>query len=125
MGEERALALTDGDPVPPEVELWRRIPDQWVHFDPSGTRPMSQAFRDGITGDLSVHIAELTNVDQVLAAYPGVQIAGFSSQLPLSLNYEVLYRPTAADPSHAIIRPKLTTGDSRKVARASFWVVGP
>lgn len=116
----------EGPPGAPEInadtELWRRIRPSPPQMVEGGSRPSSAAFRDGLTGELSVHIAELTTVESVLSRYPDFKIAAFSAGVPLELEYEVLSDPTDEDPSHAIVRPKMTKSHARRVAKCCWWV---
>ncbi len=62
---------TDDLTVADDALLWRRILDpRWVNKEEDGSyRPTSAAFRDGLTGEISVHLAEQIEVETVMKGY--------------------------------------------------------
>ena len=86
--------------------LWRRILPDWLHTQEDGrVRAKSVAFIDRLSGELSVHIASLTNHAAVLAGRPNDRIVAFKAGLPRSLDFAIVRDPTPDDPSHALICP--------------------
>jgi len=117
------LSITD------EERLWRRIIPNWLHREPDGkVRPSSHAFIDRRSGNVSVHIASLTDSARVLADYPDYSIAEIEVRLPRSLGYAIVPAPTPADPSHALICPPpgrqaVSKSHARMMARSARWIV--
>jgi hypothetical protein len=129
------MPLRVDDPsIANEEILWRRIHNipNWVKQKPDGTyRPTSAAFLDNTdpTGEVSVHLASLTNQQQVLARRPDDGLVEIEAGFPRSLGHAIVRDPTDADPSHALIcpPPNQTTrkSDAREMAQAARWVVLP
>jgi hypothetical protein len=108
-----------------EEVLWRGIhPHQIVQQAGGAFRPGSFAFQDNTPfGELSVHIALLTDQVRILKNYPDQSLAAITAGLPRSLGYSVVRDPTADDPSHALICPSPTRSHARLVAKQAVWVV--
>lgn len=111
--------------------LWRRIlpRDDWKTEDSAGNvRPSSAAFRDDLSGEISVHIAALTSKETVLDGHPDHSIASITARDARDQGYLVVRRPEADDPSHALLipGPQLTPTSvikrARKLAKAAKWV---
>ena len=120
--------INDEDP------LWRRIVNvpQWIKELPDGSyRVSSAAFKDGRTGEVSVHLAKLTTQGKALAQHPEKGLVEIVVNLPRSLGHSVVYDPTDDDPSHCLICPpqnqteKTRNRDARKMAEAVRWLVYP
>lgn len=114
--------------------LWRRIPDvpQWIKRLPDGTcRVSSAAFKDGVDGQVSVHLAKLTTVETVVAAYPNNGLVEIYAGLPRSLGHSVIYDRTPEDPSHTLIIPPQNQPnnsrqrDAKRMAEEARWLVYP
>lgn len=104
------------------TRLWRRIPPAWIAHDDSGARPMSMAFKDRRSGEVSVHIADLTSMDAVLTAYPGVSIVEITAGDVRAVNCGIVRAPIPDDPSHAVICPSPTKSGARTLAAKAVWV---
>lgn len=114
--------------------LWRRIPDlpHMIKKLPDGTyRPSSAAFKDGLDGEVSVHLEKLTTKENALAAHPEKGLVEITARLPRSLGHSVRPDPTPEDPSHAVIVPpqshskKTRQRDAEKMALAARWLMYP
>jgi len=115
-------------------QLWRRIPDlpHMIKKLPDGTyRASSAAFKDGLDGELSVHLAKLTTVEKAMAGHSEKGLAEIAANLPLSLDHSVVYDPTEDDHSHTVIIPpknkskKSRMRDAEEMAKAARWLVLP
>lgn len=113
-----------------QERLWRRIIPSWIVEGEDGKlRPSSSAFLDGYTGEVSVHIAALTNQDQALEGRPNDSLVEIVAALPRSLGHILVRDPTDKDPSHALICPppdkpnKKRKMDARKMAEQARWIV--
>jgi hypothetical protein len=114
--------------------LWRRVanvPDM-IKKLPDGTyRVSSAAFKDGIDGEVSVHLAKLTTAGDALADYPENGLVQITAGLPRSLDHRVVYDPTPEDRSHALIvpprnqTPSSRNRDAKRMAQAAQWLVHP
>jgi hypothetical protein len=109
--------------------LWRRIHPQWiVQLSDGNVRPSSAAFLDGYTGEVSVHLATLTNKDSVLANHDPDSLAEILASVPRSLGHALVRDPTPEDVSHALICPppsankKQRKSDARRMAEAARWI---
>jgi hypothetical protein len=119
-----------GDPsIGDDEVLWRRIIPQWVYQMPNGeSRPSSAAFLDNYTGEVSVHLAALTDVHRVLAGRPNDRLAAILAGFPRSLGHVIACDPTENDPSHTLICPpphkskSQRKSDARKIAEQVRWV---
>src|SRR3989442_5587798 len=123
---------TDDSSIKDEDPLWRRILSSWVHRNPDGTvRPSSVAFLDRLSGEVSVHLARLTNVERVLAGHETDSLAEIQARVPRSLGHAIVRDPEPADPSHALICAPRDRGinkrkrDAHEMAVRSRWVVEP
>lgn len=114
--------------------LWRRISNvpQLIKELPDGTyRVSSAAFKDGINGEVSVHLARLTTQENALADHPEKGLIEIAASLPRSLGHIIVYDPEPDDPSHSLICPpdnqtrNTRNADARKMAEGSRWLVYP
>src|SRR5437899_3464025 len=80
--------------IPNEERLWRRIRANWVHR-PTGEapRPTSAAFKDNLSGEVSVFIASRTTTDMLLRDHPTDSLAEITAGLARSLGYKVVRDP--------------------------------
>ncbi|HEX9271498.1 MAG TPA: hypothetical protein VGA01_04705 [Candidatus Binatia bacterium] len=124
----------DHPTIKDDDQLWRRIPDlpQMIKKLPDGTcRPSSAAFKDGLDGEVSVHLAKLATKKKALAKYPEYGLVEIDAGLPRSLGHSVIYKPLPEDPSHAVIVPPQSHSRSRRqrdaeeMALAAHWLVYP
>jgi hypothetical protein len=120
----------DDSSIGDEERLWRRIIPQWiVQAEDGKLRPSSAAFLDGHTGEVSVHIAALTDEDKALEDRPNDSLVEIKAGLPRSLGHAIVRDPTEKDPSHALICPppgrtgKPRKSDARKMAQSAEWIV--
>lgn len=117
---ERADDRSIADPA----RLWRRIIPRWVyHEEGEPPRPQLAAFIDRHTGEVSIHIADLTTPEKALAGRPDDSLAEVTAGLARSLGLMVVRDPTEEDPSHALICPCPTKSQAKTLARAARWVV--
>src|SRR6266849_2328405 len=105
--------------------LWRRILPEWLHQEPDGkVRPMSYAFRDQLSGELSVHMASvMKDPNLALKGFPNDSLAAIEAGHPRSLGYAIVPDPLPDDPSHTLICPAPNQNDARRIAKQSAWVV--
>ncbi len=120
----------DDSSIGDEERLWRRIIPKWiVQTEDDKLRPSSSAFLDGHTGEVSVHIAALTDRDKALEGRPDDSLVEIKAGLPRSLGHAIVRDPTDKDPSHALICPppekprKRRKADAREMAEQSQWIV--
>ena len=110
----------DNPTIGDDEALWRRIRPEWVHRNPDGTvRPMSVAFQDRLSGEVSFQRAALTTVEQVLKDHPHESIAEIRAGLIRSLGYAVSLDPN--DPAHVLICPSPSKAHARLMAGQSRW----
>src|SRR5687768_6084577 len=122
-------ARVDDTSISHDDVLWRRVLPEWTKFEEGATRVTSVAFKDRHTGEVSVHIARLANLEAILAAYPGHAVVAITAGFVRSLgNYIIACNPimndprAPDDPSHAVICPSPTKSDARALARHATWV---
>ena len=85
--------------------LWRRLHASWVLPSADGEEKISSAaFLDNTGGDLSVHIASLTSIEEVGRAYPDMRIAAVEAQTFLDLGFMIVPDPQPDDQSHALVK---------------------
>jgi len=120
----------DDSSICDEERLWRRIIPQWIVPTEDGKlRPSSSAFLDGYTGEVSVHIAALTDQYKALEGRPNDSLVEIKAGLPRSLGHAIVRDPTEQDPSHALICPppekprKQRKSDARRMAEEAQWIV--
>jgi hypothetical protein len=107
----------DDPTINDDETLWRRILPDWIHTEESGrVRAKSFAFIDRLSGELSVHIAAMTNRDAVLAIRPKDRIVAFKAGLPRSLGFAIVRDPTPDDPSHGLICPSPKGAKAKAIA---------
>ncbi len=113
--------------------LWRRIvnnPNMITRDSDGKLRPSSAAFRDGHTGEVSVHLARLTTLEKVLLDKPEVGIVEINAGYPRTLEHKIVHDPNDTDPSHTLIcppdkSPKQTKKDARLMAEHARWLLYP
>jgi hypothetical protein len=114
--------------------LWRRIPDvpQMIKKLPDGTHRLSSAaFKDGLDGEVSVHLVKLTTMENALAGHPEKGLVEITVGLPRSLGHSVVYDPTIDDPSHTLIIPPKNQPnskrqrDAKQMAESAHWLIYP
>jgi hypothetical protein len=121
--------------IPNEERLWRRIRPDWV-FRPPGQapRPTSAAFKDNLSGEVSVFIASLTTTDTLLPQERATDsLAEITAGLARSAGYKVVRDPEGGlvpnDPSHVVLCPPRGVGKKRlhkaavTLAEGATWVV--
>jgi hypothetical protein len=114
--------------IPAEAFLWRRVHPKQLKRNPDGSlRASSASFKDS-RGELSVHIASLTTLEEILRRRPEMSVAQVTAGKVRSLGYVVIAAPTADDPSHAVITPPPQRGrgqvdrDATELASASTLI---
>lgn len=115
----------DDETIPDDAILWRRIPPFGVD---SRGQPDSSNFVDKVTGELSVVLASETTTTDLLDGHEGFGVTGFPASAVSVLrlapeNYVIRRQPLEGIPGHAVICPKLSRGDARKLRDSSEWVV--
>jgi len=120
--------------IPDDERLWRRIRSDWVHR-PAGDqpRPSSAAFKDNLSGEVSVFIASATTTDALLQTRPTDSLAEITAGLARQLGYRVVRDPEGGlvpdDPSHVVLCPPQGLGKKRltkaafALAEGATWVV--
>jgi len=94
------------EPIEGAEILWRRLTPDWIKRAEDGSVLIaSAAFLDNIDGNVSVHIASLTSIADVLRAYPHCQIAAIEAQFVTERGFTIKRDPLPDDPSHALIKP--------------------
>ncbi len=101
--------------------LWRGIHKFQIKKKLDGTyRPSSGAFK---STDLSVDIASKTTPEKSIRNFAA--LSGFLAKVPIKLGYPVIEDPVEGNNAHALIKGKIKSGHSTKIANASKWVVEP
>lgn len=121
------LSIKDGD------ALWRRIaPDQFVMDENrGGYRPTSAAFGDHRSGTpMSIHVAkdalaEGHQPEDVLRGLAGFALAAFTAGAAREVNQGVAREPLPDQIAHGVVFGKKPKSISRRLSRASKWVVAP
>src|SRR5689334_4681634 len=92
------------EPVDGAEILWRRLTPDWIKRAEDGSIILaSAAFLDNIDGNVSVHIASLTTLEEVKKAFPYCEIAALTAQVALDCGFTIKRDPMPDDPSHALI----------------------
>ncbi len=122
----------DDPSIADDEQLWRRIANvpSMIKWNHDGTfRLTSAAFKDGIDGEVSVHLAKLTTQEKVLFGKPDVGLVKINAGFPRSLGHKIVYDPIEDDISHALICPpqgvsnKSRERDARTMAGKAQWLV--
>jgi len=92
----------DDSTISDDALLWRRIAPGNIRVNPqTGHETVSSAaFR---TQQMSVHIASLTNTQNVLTNYPNDRLAQFRAGDARAVGCFVVRDPLQNDPSHALV----------------------
>lgn len=111
--------------------LWRRVVPEWIVYELDGSSRLSSlAFRDK-RGEISVHLAKLTNPETVLQSHPGDGIVAITAGQARALGYRIALDPTPADQSHALICAPPERGtkekerDAKRFAQTAQWLIRP
>ncbi len=105
-----------------EIVLWRAFSGLQICIEPDGTeRPESWAFRDQ-TNEVSLFVAQETDLDWLHALLPGTKIAAITAGDARECGFLVTRDPLPGQPSHALICPlpqsqKSRRGNERKLAK--------
>ena len=127
------MARTDDASIGNDVVLWRAFSELQICLESDGTeRPESWAFRDQ-TNEVSLFVAEETDLEWLSALLPGTRIASITAGDARECGYLVTRDPLPGQPSHALICPLAQTRknkgeNARKLAkRAQIGprVIGP
>lgn len=111
----------DDESIPSTEMLWRRISKDVLVVQGGEERPMSGAFMD-TRGELSVHLASKTSVELVSQLYPEHGIVEIPASLVRSLELRIMARPTAPDPSHAVVCPRASSSKQSKLKAAARFI---
>jgi hypothetical protein len=79
-------------------------------------RPTTAVFK---TQEMSVDRASLTTREKSLADHPDDGLAELPARLPRSLTLKVFPDPFLENPAHAIVCPKATDGQAKKMLEGS------
>jgi hypothetical protein len=97
--------------------------DAFTQTEDGNFRPSSAAFIDRRSSEVSVFVADLTDLDEIRARFPSFGLVSVSVGLVRSLGYIVAATPEEddpADPSHRVLcpGPNLGTSDLKKAAKS-------
>ena len=106
--------------------LWRRLVDEWIitNREDGTVKIISAAFIDRIDGNISVHIASLTSIEEVRRAYPHSRIAALEARVAQECGFTVVRDPQPDDPSHAILRPPPGRSKKTKISDGRHMAAG-
>jgi hypothetical protein len=117
------VECVDDQSIANSARLWRRVPPDQLKSEGSSLRPSSGLFS---TDEMSVHLADLTSVEEVARLYPSHSIVEVTVALVRSLNLSFVRDPILdadrKDPSHAIVCPRATKGGARRLAAECTFV---
>jgi hypothetical protein len=108
--------------------LWRRVPSEYIFFDPNLNRyrPRSQAFQNTSgTNGMSVNLADETTVDSTLKDRGNDFLVAFPAGLARELEQEVIRKPLDNNPAHCEVTGNKTGKVRNAFAKRCKWVVGP
>src|SRR5437667_5641454 len=114
-------------PLPDSTVLWRRIPPgpQSCKYEGESLIPSSINFRDK-DDELSTTISTLTDLGSFLGGHDGFGVVAFTvADIMAVPGIRVSIRIDEEDRSHALICGKITSGQSRRLAKACAWVRKP
>ena len=84
--------------------------------------PTSAAFK---TAQMSLDVASLATLESTRQRFPRKHIAIISCAEFRALGYPPVHDPLPDNPSHAIVREKLSASAARKIAAAIKSLIGP
>src|SRR6266568_5131279 len=118
------VECVDDPSIPDSALIWRRIAPDQLKPDGNSFRPSSGAFSTG--AEMSVHLADLTSVEDVARQYPNHSIVQITVALVRELKLRIVRDPLTdeipPDLSHAIVCPRATGSAVKRMARASTFV---
>ncbi len=123
------MARTDDASIGNGVVLWRAFSELQIYLEPDGTeRPESWAFRDQ-TNEVSLFVAEETDLEWLHTLLPGTRIASITAGDARECGFLVTRDPLPGQPSHALICPLAQTRknkgeNARKLAKRARLVQG-
>ena len=128
-----AAEYTDDDTILREVELYRRIPPEWLVRDQNLgiVRPSSQAFQDSRDGTpMSVALSDVLlaagrEPGSVLAGLEGFALASITAGLARECRQGIQRDPIQEEPAHAFVFGKKTSGVKSRFAKECRWVIQP
>lgn len=101
--------------------LYRGISQFYIKREDEGIyRISSGAYK---TVDVSVDLASKTTPETSVKSFAA--LAGLTAACPIDLGYKVVEDALPDNPAHALILGKVTSGDAKKMANVSHWVVPP
>lgn len=118
------VECVDDPSIPDSARLWRRVAQDQLRPDGETYRPSSGVFSTG--AEMSVHLADLTSVEEVGKHYPKHSIVQFTAALVRELKLRIVRDPqmdeVPPDPSHAIVCPRATGGAVKRMTKACTFV---
>ncbi len=87
-----------------ETVLWRRVLPGWLNPNEGGEyRPQSLAFVDRLTHEVSVFVADLTDVVAVMNGRPDESLVAITAGVPRTAGGIVAKTPENPDPAHRVL----------------------
>ena len=124
LDNERMVECVDDLSIADTARLWRRVAPDQLRQDGDSYRPSSGVF--ATRAEMSVHLADLTSVEEVARNYPNYSIVQFTVALVRELKLRVVRDPqpdeSPPDLSHAIVCPRASGSAVKRMARACTFV---
>jgi hypothetical protein len=122
------MSRTDDSDLGDESVLYRRIRPDWLIPEDGAWRPQSIAFIDRHTDEVSVFVADMSDVGALMKDFPDQTLVGFKAALPRSCQGIVARTPENPDPAHRVLcypnRSRMLKG-AKLIALNCNWVVLP
>ncbi len=119
----------DDATIAEDATLWRRVPPDWVIFDPNlgRKRPTSQAFEDSRGSPMSAFLAqECAETSNLLAGHPGFLVVSLTARMAREVGLKIVRDPLAAGPrGHVLVVGKKTGKIRDTLAKSCNWVTSP
>jgi hypothetical protein len=117
----------DDEDLGDERLLYRRIIPAWIIHEDGKHRPQSVALnKDRHTHEVSVFVADMTDVNALMKDYPNQSLIAFQAAIPRSCGGIIAKTPENPDPSHRVLCYP-TSGAMGRAAKMivdkSQWVV--
>lgn len=116
-------ARTDDLTIGDDEILWRRVIPGWIKHETGSSRPVSVAFMDNLSNELSVFIASETTAEQVLQKFPADSLVAIRMGAFRALNYGIKREPEDGNDAHCVILPAPRRKDAKSFALQAEWVV--
>ena len=121
MAEERA----DDSTIEDTEVLWRLAHPSNIHIKNGTPRPQSVLFIDRDTGEMSVVISSMTTLDDFKKGFPEHSVVAVTAKDVRGLGYRVCRDPIPGNPAHAVIVPKMSRSNARKLAAKATLIHSP